>query len=461
MPYKKAVVANITRNTTSVEGATFNFPLFAATHKYFKEVVRAYSSFESVKADTSIPKDSNLYNALRLAFSQSPAPEIVYAAKRKADDITIIPIAPVLENKGYGFTVTAYEVPSGTVVGSATVVHAVGDATPTAAEIVADWITDLGALITANAITTSGTDTLTITPAVGYDFTVTDFVNTTVEYTTSQTAAQLLTAIQEEDNDWYFMCAEDHTEAFQLAMAAEIEATGSGDYPKMYFTSTDDANTRKALPDPADDVIGKLKALGYDRTVCDWHHLADTVFPEMGLVGANGVYQPGSITWKFTQINGVVPAADPVTGNKLTDPQKGWIDDRNGGYMAEEKKVNFYHEGKTVGGEWIDTVRGSDWLRNQHEVELLNLLLNQRGGKISFRNPNKVLNTIDTVNQRAVDIGFLSGYTPATVPDYLTLSFADKASRILKDVNWTGYIEGAVHNIVTNGNLTYQSQPLE
>jgi hypothetical protein len=456
MPYKKAVVSNITRNTTAAQGATFNFPLFAASHKYFKEVVRAYSSFDSVKTDASIPTDSNTYKALRIAFSQSPAPEIVYTAKRKADNITITPDALVV-GKAYGFSIQVYNTTTGVDVGSVVVATATADSTPTATEIVTKWKTDLSAL---TQLTVSGTAAVIITATSGFDFVISSINNCTDVYTTTQSAADTLAAIQVENNDWYFMCAEDHTEVFQLAMAAEIEATATSDYPKMYFTTTQDVNTLKALPDPADDVIGKLAALGYDRTVCDWHDQANTIFPEMGLVGANGVYQAGSITWKFTQIKGVPAAADPVTGIRLSDPKQGFIKDRNGGWMGVEKKIPFYHEGKTVGGEWIDIIRGSDWLRDQHEIELLNLLLNQRGGKISYASPNKILNTVDAVNQRAVDIGFLDGYTPATVPDYLTLSFADKASRVLKDVNWTGFIAGAVHNIVTNGNLTYQSEEL-
>lgn len=456
MPYKKAVVSNITRNTTAAQGATFNFPLFASTNKYFPEVVRAYSSFEAVKSDTAIPSGSNTYNALRLAFSQSPAPQIVYVGKRQADNITLTPTAMVA-GRQYGFTVLVYSTVTGDSVGVATIATATADASPLDTEIVTDWKSDLVGL---TQLTLTGTAALTITANAGFDFVISGLVNTTEAYVSTQTAAQLLTAIQAEDNDWYFMCAEDHTEAFQLAMAAEIEATGNGDYPKMYFTSTAAANTLKALPDPADDVIGKLRALDYDRTVCDWNDKANTIFPEMGLVGANGVYQPGSITWKYTQIQGVAAAADLVTGIRLSESKQGFINDRNGGWMGVEKKINFYHEGKTVGGEYIDIIRGADWLRDQHEIELLNLLLNQKGGKISYTQPAVILNTIDAVNQRAVDVGFLSGYTPASVPDYLTLSFAEKASRVLNNVNWTGYIAGAVHNVVTNGNLTYQSAEL-
>jgi hypothetical protein len=130
--------------------------------------------------------------------------------------------------------------------------------------------------------------------------------------------------------------------------------------------------------------------------------------------------------------------------------------------MGIERGVTFYHEGKVTGGEWIDVIRGADWLNDQIEVALLNLLLNQRGGKIPFTpaGMQQVANTIDNVLTTAVNIGFLYGFEKTTVPNYGNIAFADKVARILENVNWTGYLAGAVHNIVTNGNLTYADAEL-
>lgn len=456
MAYQASVTSNITRNTTSASGATFNFPIFCAAHAYFKERVRSYSSWAEFKDDTDIVSGSNTYNAVRLAFSQSPAPSTVYVGRQLVDDATVTPEDAVI-GKTYGVTIKTYDTTTGLLVDDDTLSF-----TATTA-VVADVVTGLLADVSSpTGYTATGTTDITITPTAGHQIVVVDLVNMTDAYTSTETAAELLAAIQDESNDWYFMTWEDHTEASILAMAAEIEATGSDDYPKMYFTSTSDADSIVAVVDPAIDVIGKLKALGYDRTECQWHDQADTLFPEMGITAANSTYQPGGITWKFTQINGVDAAADPLSGKALSTQKQGNINARNGSWMGIERGVTFYHEGKVTGGEWIDVIRGADWLNDQIEVALLNLLLNQRGGKIPFTpaGMQQVANTIDNVLTTAVNVGFLYGFEKTTVPNYGNIAFADKVARILENVNWTGYLAGAVHNIVTNGNLTYADAEL-
>ena len=92
------------------------------------------------------------------------------------------------------------------------------------------------------------------------------------------------------------------------------------------------------------------------------------------------------------------------------------------------------------------------------EVRLLNLPLNQVGGKIPLNSSGKrqVENVIDSVLSEAVGLGILTGFTPAKCPDYT--SFEDQAARILKNVKWTGFLSGAVHFIVVDGILTYATE---
>lgn len=454
MSYQDSVSSSITRNTTSAEGISLDFPIFAAAHNYFFERTRSYTSWDEVRDDDSIPSGSNSYVAARLAFSQNPAPSKVFLGRRQTDTVVVTPSEDVVIGNVYSFNVIVYDA-TGAVV-STTAVTATA-ALATKASIVAIWDT----LEPANTTFTVVGDTLEIVAAATYTVVVKDFVKTADSYVTTETAADLLQAIQDEDNEWYCFTAEDHSEAFQLAMAAEIEATSGGNLPKIYWTSTMDADTVVPVVDPAIDVIGKLKELGYLRTICDWSDIADTIFPEIGNFAYNSTYQPGGVNYKFMQTVGVPVAADLVTGKKLPTRIQGYIDDRNGNWMGEERGVPFYREGKVVGGEWIDIVTGSDWLNDQIEVALLNLLLNQQGGKIAFTEPSSVISTINSVLDRAVDVGFLSGYVGATIPDYLTqIPFSEKVSRILDNVKWTGYIAGAINTIIVNGNLTYEAAEL-
>jgi hypothetical protein len=459
MPYQPSVSSNITRNTTSVEGISLSFPIFCTPNTYFKERVRSYGSWDEVKADTSIPSTSKMYTALITAFSQSPAPSRVYVGRQQADTTVVSIVEPKIGSV-YGYSIAAYSTTTGLLQAQDDITFSA--TTASAVDIATGIIADSDASAVASYVTSAlATDKVEITAVAGSLLVITDYVRTTSDFVTTETASALLAAIQAEDNDWYCMTASDHTEAFQLAMASAIEATSGGDFPKIYWTSTNTANSIKAVVDPADDIIGKLKALGYNRTVCDWNHLADTVFPEIGSFSYNSTYTAGSTTYKFAKVVGVPAAANPITGIKLPTSQQGFINDRNGGWMGEERGQNFYHEGKVVGGEWIDIIIGADWLNDQMEVALLNLELNNKGSKISYAKPEAIISTINSVLDLGVSVGFLDGYVGATVPDYLTqIPFADKAARILRNVKWTGYIAGAVHTIITSGNLTYQSSTL-
>lgn len=457
MSYQPSVSSSITRNTTSVQGISLDFPIFCAAHTYFKERTRSYGSWDEFREDGSVPSGTDTYSAVKLAFSQNPAPSRVYVGRREADTTVVSPDTPVT-GKDYGFEVVTYNNTTGDVA-SATISFTATDTLPLT--VVTDWKTQVDAVSGASS-TIAGT-TLEVEADIGYTIVVKSFNKASATYVTTETAPDLLTAIQEEDNDWYCMCADDHTEVFQLAMAGAIEATGGGDFPKIYWTSTSDINSIVPVVDPAIDVGGKLKELGYTRTFLNWDDNADEVFSEMGFFSYNSTYQAGSTTYKFMQVVGAPAAADPVTGNRLTTAQQGYLRDRNMCWMGMERGVNFSHGGTAVSGtkDWADIVIGSDWLNDQIEVEVLNLFLNQKGGKISYAKPAKVKSTIDSVLQRAYNVGFLDGYVGAEIPDYLTqIPFSDKVSRILKDIKWTGYLAGAVHFAVINGNLTYQQSEL-
>lgn len=453
MSYNASVQSQTTLNTTSAEGITFNFPLFITANQYFFDRTKIFGSWTEVMDDTSIPKDSNTFAGLKTAFSQPKAPSRVYVGRREVDLLTLTP-SPVIDNKDYKVTFVVKDDATQT---SVTTVVSVNAGTGADATSIA---TALFGLITSNVANVTEVDaggTVTVVPEAGYQFIIKGMDKVVDSYTATETAAEVFAAIQEEENNFYFVTAEDHSEVFILGLAAVIEPTASTDFPKMYFTSTADANSLVPLPDPAIDVIGKLKELNYQQTVCDWHHQADTIFPEMAIIAAKATAQAGATTWKFTQLKAVPAAADLVTGKRLSQAKQGYIEDRNGNWIGREKGVDIYKEGKTVGGEWIDIIRFKDWLNNETEVTLFNLLLNAPNGKIpqTVKGRGLVANAVDGVYDTAVGFGALSGYEQTTVPAEADISFANKAGRILDQVNSTGYLSGAIHTIITNGNLTY------
>lgn len=463
MPYTPPVNSTITLNTTSVSGPTFSHTIFCAKHVYFPETerVRSYGSFGEVKNDTDIPSDSVTYNTARLAFSQG-ALNRFYIGRRAVDELVLTP-SPIVNTSTYSFTVSVTETATSNSV--ITIASVSSDATATADEIATLLFTDTdtgGATAIANVTVTDETGSIKLIPDAGFTIQLTDVVKLVDTYTSTETAAELLTAIQEENDEWYFMSTDDHSETFVLDMAQEIEATGSSDYPKMYTVSTQEAESVVAVPQVPVGLGDKLLDLNPLRTIAEWNQEADTTFNEVASVSFNGPYQSGAVNWKFMQLEGVLPVRDLVTSKPLTTNKQGFIIDRNMNYYGPNRGVNFYKEGNTVSGEWIDVVRGSDWINNEIEISLMNLLLNARGGKIALTNKGiaKVTNTVNTVLKRSVDLGILESYIPCTAPASSDIPFTDKVERLLDLVQWTGYLAGAINTIFVNGNLTYSQAEL-
>ena len=342
MALENIVTVDITLNTTAVSRQGFGTPIFISAHSYFPERTRGYPSLSSAKDD--IPEDSPTYKALQSFFSQQPSVPLVFIGRRDVDETIITPDAIVV-GKVYSFglatgTNTAVTVSHTAVVGD------------TAEKVVGAWVTYLASSpITGVTVTKVGTGTTAKLKLVSSSdpLVISSLVRVTDSYVTTETASQVLSAIEEENTDWYFVTAEDHTETFVLQMAEAIEAR-----TKIYGVSVQQSSALSALTDPATDILGKLKASNYFRTLAVWHHEADTKFVECAFIGYNAPFDAGSVTWNLERLQGVSASADPVTGKRLTFTQKNNLASRNANFVDLIDGVVATREGKVAACEWID-----------------------------------------------------------------------------------------------------------
>lgn len=344
MALESIVNVSITLNTVSVSKAGFGTPLFVASHSYFPERLRGYTSLSSAADD--IPTDSKVYAALSAIFSQQPSVEVAYVGRRDVDETLITPAAIVV-GKVYSLKVA---IGSGAAT---TLTHTVVTGED-AEDIVDAWIAILTTTpITGLTVSKVGTGTAAKLKLVAASATapvvISDLTRCSDSYTVTETAAEVLAAIEEESTDWYAIMADDHTETFVLAMAEAIEAR-----EKLYFVSTQQASSLTALADPAVDILGKLKESNYYRTIGIWHHKADTEFVECAFAGYNLPYNPGSVTWNLERLTGVAASADPTSGKRLTYTQRNYLAARNANFVDYIGGVIATREGKTMAGEWID-----------------------------------------------------------------------------------------------------------
>lgn len=251
---------------------------------------------------------------------------------------------------------------------------------------------------------------------------------------TDETYVEALTAAVAADNDWYAIACETVLKADIEAIAAYVETLD-----KIYIARTADADVKTSA---TDDVASVLNAAEYDRTAVIYDSLAVTQYADAAWIGACIVNDPGSQTWAYWSLNG-------ITYNSLTAAEADY---------AHAKKVTTYERvagvnvtvGATVAsGEYIDVMRGVDWLKARMQERIYGKIINAK--KIPYTNAGIAI--IETQVREQLDIAIEQGliapepaYT-VTVPDVLDTDEADRQARTLKNVNFRARLAGALHKV--------------
>lgn len=445
------VNVDITLNTAGTTREGFGLPLFLASTDNFEERVRGYTSLTEVAED--FDENSAAYKAAKQLWSQTPKVTQLYIGRRAMQYTVSIP-DEVTESTDYSLTVAV-----GGGVSQPFQYTAQSD--DTAEVVLTQFKTQIEANpalkdnVTVSVSGSAGSATMIITKAGENDFVkVTTTAQTlSISATTADSASVALAAIETYSTDWYFIATEDRTSQFVTAMASEIQARR-----KIFFTASDDVKALQGTElASATDVPAQLAKSKYTRTVCLWHHTASFDYPEMAYIAYGAPYDAGSIAWGNAQLTGVAASMQPANKRPLTSIQKSALDARSCNFIDLDGGVPVVRRGITSGGEWIDIIRGVDWLESDLKTSLRDLLINQKGGKITYDDTGitRVRQVIETSLQRAVNRNFLSTYT-VTVPKASQVSLADKKARILKDITFHGILAGAILDVDLKGTVAYE-----
>jgi hypothetical protein len=449
MAYTDIVQVAITLNTTTLTEQGFGTVSFLAETRVFPERTKLYDSVASMLNDGFVDGE-NAILAATSAFSNSPrVPQILIGRRNSsfsanptsvsAGDTYILDIT--VDGVAYNFPETGHADAQG-----------VCDA----------WVIAMGGTVNVDDVVdvaTAGTGSsavLQITPKdTSSFFDVEVGAGSTQEITTSffsdETPLETLTAMSEENDDYYFVTAEDHSASYVADMASAVESLS-----KIYFMSTNEVDNVGAYIDNGTDstILGLLKENNRLRTAGMFHHEANSIFPELAWVGLNAPYDAGSITWANVQPS--ISASEHTTlGRRLNATEKNNLNLRIANYADYDAGVTFMRTGRTSKNEWIDSVRGVDWLTQRISTDMKGLLLNQQGGKVPYTNVGRALvyNTLDSSLQQGVNRVFIDSYT-ISVPLLTDISDNDKNSRILSGVTFTGILSGAIHEIEIQGVLS-------
>lgn len=170
-------------------------------------------------------------------------------------------------------------------------------------------------------------------------------------------------------------------------------------------------------------------------------------------------YQPGSETWSFKTLAAVSPA-------ELTATQMQALKEANISYYTEYGNKYITQGGKTVSGEWIDSVRFLWWQKSDMQGRIYNLFVTQPKIPYTDNGIAQVENQIISSLKRGQSMGGIApteydedgnaipGYT-VSVPRARDLTAAERASRELTRCTFTARFAGAIHYAGVHGVFEY------
>ena len=170
-------------------------------------------------------------------------------------------------------------------------------------------------------------------------------------------------------------------------------------------------------------------------------------------------YDAGSETW-------VNKSLASVSVSKFTDTEIDTIDKDPASYYIQVGDTGLVQGGKVRAGEWIDVIRFRDWLKNDMQLRILNLLVKRP--KVPYTDKgiglvrNQMIASLKEGTRRGgiaedqynSDDELIPGFT-TSVPLAADLSDTQRKSRTLEDCTFSAILAGAIHVVNVNGSLVY------
>lgn len=245
--------------------------------------------------------------------------------------------------------------------------------------------------------------------------------------------------------DWYAIVLTDRTVATVKAVALWTETM-----PFIFGTASNDTNIiNQPLGTDTTSIAAFFQQLGYARSFVLYNEDAPTEFAEAAWFGKVLPLTPGSETWKFKTLSG-------VSASNLTDTQSDFALAKNCNTYTYIGGVSITQNGTMAVGEYIDTVRGIDWLKSTITNNVYTLLVNSP--KVPYTDSG--ITSVQAEVQRALTLGvnnnFLSN-NPApvvTVPLAANVAPVDKTNRVLNNVTFTATLAGAIQAVNITGTVS-------
>ncbi|GHU52682.1 hypothetical protein AGMMS49975_08990 [Clostridia bacterium] len=274
-------------------------------------------------------------------------------------------------------------------------------------------------------------------------------VQQTAQGTTEDIGTTLNRALQ--TSGWYVVCPAGIDESEYETIAEWTEAQ------VKLFAFTYVSDTVPVTPSIYYRSIGYYGKVNEQQAAVDVP--ASNLYMHVAAVAKCLAYPAGSETWKFKQLAAIVP-------NAISSTTMDALENQHLNYFSEFGGRNITMNGQVMAGEWIDVIRFRDWLQDNMQYRIYNLLI--MNTKVPYTNggialvENQMLASLKA-GQAAGGIApdefdsndaLVPGFV-VIVPNSMDLSASEKASRSLAGCKFSARLAGAIHAVTVNGELTY------
>ncbi len=442
------VSVQVSRLTKVPTRAGFGTGAFLADDTTLSSLTRIYTSYEAMAEDPELTGSAALDAGAAYFGQQLSAPKftvikqesgIAQVAKLTFSGALVSPASTVVKIDGNDLAAVPFNTDNATTLADI------------AAAIQADALVATAVVSGSNAIivTAANPDESFAISALVSGLAEGSEITVLTQYTTQAggITGSLNNAIS-VNNDWYGLAISSRDTLDIIETAAWVQAQGSNN-PKLFFAQSSNANILDAADET--DVASNLTAASMFRTAIMYHAI-DTEYADCAWMGGQLPTDVGSITWAYKGLS-------LVTVDSFKAGEKEAAHAKNCNTYDLVANTLITEEGKTCdggSGEFIDTIRGVDWIQVNAQADLYSLLV--LNPKIPYTSQGISAFTIQLQNTLKVaqNMGILSlDKTPSvTAPTVEEVSAADKAGRVLNNLEFTAVLAGAIQKVNVRGNVT-------
>lgn len=412
------------------EKPSFGTPMLVDYHVAWLDRYTAQYGRPGDMLDDGFTTEDALYQMATALKSQSPAPSVFKVGRLETPYTQIVTLKPTNTSVGFKYT--------GVVDG--TTIEYVVEPGDTDVEIMAGLLPLINAVTTVTATSAAGKITVTtnlpgrfVQHSWGRGMVVQD---ATVDGGFDDDIAK----IADEDMKWYGLLTVPQSKAYIDAAATWTEANG-----KVYFPQSSDADVLDGTS--TTDIASVLKSKAFTRTAGIWHRLlGGTEWAGAAFLASILGKDPGAVNPAFRQLAGIT--ADDLRSGDLT--QLGL---KNFTRYIRQGGANVTFEGKTGSGRYIDITRNVDWLEAEVRANIWGVFINNDIVPYSDDGISLIKGAVETALNSGQKMRVIAT-APAplvTVPKLADTTQADRAARLLRNVEFSARLNGAINRTIVRG----------